>query len=256
MGLNDSFESFGNMQFPRKKMQFPSQNIQSFRSAVNRANKYAQPPASQVDGAPGNAPQMSALSPGHGLARWVVLLGFSSPILLVQAGGEQFYVSLRYDRAAVLNGEWWRLFTAHLVHLGWAHCLLNLMGLALCVMFASGFRSLRAWAGALTVLPLGIGLLLLLVSPEVADYAGLSGVLYGLFILALAPAARRGDALAWIALVVVSARIGWQMLDASGTAKSALFDGYVVAPGHLYGAISATAMLIWGTLRQNPPHLT
>jgi rhomboid family GlyGly-CTERM serine protease len=198
---------------------------------------------------------MSARSPVHKLARWVVPAGFSSLILLTQAGGEQLYASLRYDRAAVLDGEWWRLFTAHFVHLGWAHCLLNLVGLALCVMFASCLRPLRAWAGALTVLPLGIGLLLLLVSPEVANYAGLSGVLYGLFILALAPAARRGDALAWIALAAVSARIGWQMLDASAAEKSALFNGYVVAQGHLYGAISATAMVLWRTLRKKPPHL-
>jgi rhomboid family GlyGly-CTERM serine protease len=187
------------------------------------------------------------------IARWLVPLALSCLLLLMQAGGERLCALLRYDREAVLDGEWWPLFTAHFVHLGWAHCLLNLGGLALCGTLAARFRSSRAWAGALALLALGVGLLLFLASPQVTDYAGLSGVLYGLFIWALAPTTRRGDVLAWIALGVVGVRIGWQMLVASPNAQAALFDGHVVAQGHLYGAVCAIGLVVWEAVRSNRP---
>jgi len=28
---------------------------------------------------------------------------------------------LIYDRTAVMQGEWWRIWTGHLVHFGWPH---------------------------------------------------------------------------------------------------------------------------------------
>lgn len=53
---------------------------------------------------------------------------------------------------AVLGGQPWRLLSAHTVHLGWAHCLVNAGGLALCGAFAAGPRSWCAWATAIIVL--------------------------------------------------------------------------------------------------------
>ena len=43
-------------------------------------------------------------------------------------GGERLRMLLQYDRAALAAGEWWRLVTAHLVHLGWDHLALNVAG--------------------------------------------------------------------------------------------------------------------------------
>ncbi len=79
------------------------------------------------------------------------------------------------------------------MHLGWTHCLLNLGGLGVCAAFAKDDAGARAWAGAVSGLALGVSALLQVASPEVADYAGLSGVLYVLFVWVLAPQAWRGD---------------------------------------------------------------
>ena len=44
-------------------------------------------------------------------------------------GGQRLRMLLQYDRAALATGEWWRLVTGHLVHLGWDHLALNVAGL-------------------------------------------------------------------------------------------------------------------------------
>ncbi|MBJ2154312.1 rhombosortase [Variovorax sp. IB41] len=170
-------------------------------------------------------------------------------IVLFQMGGAPVYELLRYERQAVFAGEWWRLVTSNFVHLGWAHCLLNLAGLAVCAVFAADTRSWREWASAIGALALGVGLLLLLASPRVGDYAGLSGVLYGLFVWVLAPRAWRGGLVPRLALAFVCARIAWQMLFESPGAASELIGGHVVAEGHLYGALCAIAVLGWEGLR-------
>jgi len=54
-------------------------------------------------------------------------------------------------------------------------------------------------------LALGISLCLWWLSPSALPYLGLSGVLYGLFVLGLAPQALQRDGYALVALVVITA---------------------------------------------------
>ena len=129
---------------------------------------------------------------------------------------------------------------------------MNAGGLALCAAFAAGTRSWRAWATAIVVLALGVGILLVAASPQATNYAGLSGVLYGLFIWVLAPRAWRGDRVALIVLVAVLARIGWQMFHPPSEAQRALIGGDVMVEAHLYGALCALALCLW---QEVWPHL-
>jgi len=178
-------------------------------------------------------------------ANWLVPIALAGLMLALQAGGETVYDALRYERAAVLGGQPWRMLTAHVVHLGWAHCLLNVAGLALCAALAAGTRSWRAWAAALIVLALGVGLALLVASPQATNYAGLSGVLYGLFVWVLAPRAWRGDRVVWVVLAAVVARIGWQMVHPPSDGQRALIGGEVLVEAHLYGALCAGVLCLW-----------
>ena len=149
-------------------------------------------------------------------------------MLALQAGGEPVYEALRYERARVLDGQPWRLLSAHAVHLGWAHCLMNAGGLALCAALAAGTRSWRAWTAAIVALALGVGALLVVASPGATNYAGLSGVLYGLFIWVLGPRAWQGDRWAWIGLAVVVARLGWQLIPPHSDAQPSWIGGEVM----------------------------
>lgn len=175
---------------------------------------------------------------------WAAPAALGGLILLLQLGGAPLRAALRYERAAVLGGQAWRLLTAHLVHLGWTHCLMNLAAFALCVWLARGERRGRFWWVASAALGLAIGTLLLLAAPEVADYAGLSGVVYGLFVCVLAPQARQGDRVAGVLLVLVLARIGWQLVIDDPAAPVALIGGVVIAKAHAFGAGCAAAWVV------------
>jgi len=50
---------------------------------------------------------------------------------LVLGLGDSANELLRYDRGAIAAGGWWRLLTAHIVHLDASHLVLNELGLVL-----------------------------------------------------------------------------------------------------------------------------
>src|SRR5688500_16756843 len=119
-----------------------------------------------------NGPRPVQHLPQRSFANWFVPVALAGLVLALQAGGEPVYEALRYERAAVLGTQPWRLLSAHAVHLGWAHCLMNAGGLALCAALAAGTRSWCAWTAAIVVLALGVGILLVVASPETTNYAG------------------------------------------------------------------------------------
>src|ERR1700680_2121071 len=63
--------------------------------------------------------------------RWIWLLGILLVLDVVLGLGDNVSQFLRYDRSAIAAGGWWRLLTAHIVHLDVQHLLLNELGLVL-----------------------------------------------------------------------------------------------------------------------------
>ena len=63
--------------------------------------------------------------------RWIWLLAILAVLVGVLALGDNVGELLRYDRGAIAAGGWWRLLTAHIVHLDAHHLVLNALGLVL-----------------------------------------------------------------------------------------------------------------------------
>src|SRR5580698_6267996 len=123
-------------------------------------------------------PQRMAAALQWDRGRWVWLLLILLILGLVLALGDSFNMLLRYDRGGIAAGGWWRLLTAHIVHLDWHHLLLNELGLVLVwALFAADYDPIEwaiiAFSGALAI---SSGLWWL--SPRVGWYVGLSGVLH------------------------------------------------------------------------------
>ena len=169
--------------------------------------------------------------------RWgLALAGACLLLILPAAAGDPGRLLLRYDRAALAQGQWWRLITAHVVHLDLRHALLNTLGLALVwALFARNY-SPKAWAAILIGAILGIDAGLWLADSTVAWYVGSSGVLHGVMAagaLARLRLRKRDGGVLAVLLAVKLAYEHWVgPLPLAGTAA-------VVVDAHLYGVLGA-----------------
>jgi len=173
---------------------------------------------------------------------WLHALALAAILLLAQVAGRPALQLLRFSRDGLAAGDWWRLPTAHFIHLGWAHAGLNVLGVLLCCALAPRLFDRFLWL-RLAGLALGLSLLLWRFSPEVSSYAGLSGVLYGLFAMGLLPQARRGDHPAALALAAIAAWMLWQWLVAPAALEEHLIGGRIVGVAHIYGFCLGLALL-------------
>lgn len=185
------------------------------------------------------------------LRRWAPPTALALLAVATELGGDAARAALRYERLAVLDGEWWRLLTGNLAHLGPRHLVLNLIGLAL--IAALGGRSLAGGRGAVLALGsmLGVGLGLLAFAPAVGWYVGLSGALHGLLAAlavehALAPATRRwGIALGG----ALAAKLAWEQLAGPVPLTAEAAGGPVIVVAHLHGAIAGALVALGGAWR-------
>ncbi|MDJ0700537.1 MAG: rhombosortase [Woeseiaceae bacterium] len=163
------------------------------------------------------------------------MIGVSAAIALWGEVGREW---LRYDRAAIADGEVWRLVTGHLVHLGPAHFLMNAAGLGLVwFLFAREFDA-RGWLAILFAVVAGISAGFWFLDPELAWYVGLSGLLHGMLaagIVAGLPGRRRE---AVILAVLVAAKLVWEQLAGPLPGSEETAGGNVIVNAHLYGTLA------------------
>ena len=180
-------------------------------------------------------------------AKWVTASA-GLTLALVSGGvevlGEPLKGALAYQREAILAGEWWRLVTAHVVHLNMRHMLLNVAALLLLGWFLV-WRPLDTArltiAGLATAL--SVGLLLLAASPTVAYYVGLSGWLHGLAVMVIA-AHWCGDRLMSAGLALgLSGKLVWEAVYGANPGTEAAMGAPIITASHCYGALSAAATL-------------
>lgn len=152
-------------------------------------------------------------------------------------GGMDAAVWLRYDRALVLDGQVWRLFTGHLIHLGWTHLALNLAGLALIWLLFGRAYSVLQWTAILLVCALGIGLGFVLFRPELIWYVGLSGVLHGLFVAGAVAGIFAGYKAEWLLLGLLALKLFREQFFGPLEDTARMIGGLVVVDAHLYGAL-------------------
>jgi len=159
--------------------------------------------------------------------------------VLLACGGEEVRLALRYERVAVLHGEYWRLLTAHMVHASAAHLLLNMVGLGLIVGLFPRHYSWRQWLLILLASAVAIDAGFVFYEPQLLWYVGLSGVLHG---------ALAAGAVAWWRLetkplplalsLVLAAKLAWEQLSGALPFSG---DMPVVVDAHLYGALGGLA---------------
>ncbi|MBL1260928.1 MAG: rhombosortase [Thiotrichaceae bacterium] len=158
--------------------------------------------------------------------------------LLIQIGGSEASQWLRYDREGILNGEVWRMITGHLVHLGWPHLLMNLIGLILIWLLFGHLIKRNSWLLIGTISTVGISAGMMFFNPELKWYVGLSGVLHGMFVAGAIVSVKAGYRAELLLLLLLTGKLTWEQVFGPLPGSAEFAGGNVIVDAHLYGAIS------------------
>jgi len=154
--------------------------------------------------------------------------------------------SLIFDHRLIAAGQYWRIWTGHFIHTNTEHLLLNAVGFSLfLLLYQPQITPLKLFYSSI-YLATCIGLSLFWLNPEIARYAGLSGVLYGLFSLfALQAVFKRDYLLGYAVFFAISSKLLWENIDPSINSHNAvLINARVASEAHLYGYLAALLYVI------------
>jgi rhomboid family GlyGly-CTERM serine protease len=172
----------------------------------------------------------------------VITLTIIAGALLI-AGAPALQELLIYDREEILGGEFWRLFTAHFVHLSRGHLVWDVAVVAMIGAFIEG-KEMRGRFGLLClVAPWLISLGSLTFEPQMYRYAGLSALaMAALVFFALRQNSRL---VAVTSLALAAAKITFEL-----TTSASIFVGTaspeirVASLSHFTGALVGAAFAL------------
>ena len=184
----------------------------------------------------------AALLPG-------MVLAVSALLALCGDWGRAWF---RYDRPAIVDGEFWRLLSGHLTHLGWPHFLLNAAGLLLiCYLVARQFDT-RQWLFVSILIIAGIDAGFWFWQPQLMWYVGLSGLLHGLLAAGTVRGLQNRQNDFWLVAAFLAGKVVYEQWAGPLPGSESTAGGEVVVAAHLYGTVSGAlaGVLFW--LRKAP----
>lgn len=159
-------------------------------------------------------------------------------LLLLGIFGTRLNPALLFKQQEIISGQWWRLLTGHIVHLGIVHTLLNLAGFGLVLNLVGDQRKILSWCLAFLLIALGTSAAMLIWNPKVSYYAGLSGVLHGLLVFGLVPLCKQHKLIGWGGLLIIVVKLCYEQLVTGSSSQTAeLIGANVVSIAHVYGAV-------------------
>jgi rhomboid family GlyGly-CTERM serine protease len=161
-------------------------------------------------------------------------------LLLPVLAGDWGRDALRYDRTALAGGQWWRLLSAHIVHLDFHHAALNSLGLVLMwALFARDYRPpqwLAIVLGSIAAIDAGLWMR----DSTVAWYVGSSGALHGIMAAGTLAHLRRRDIDGWILAVFLVAKLAYE--QSAGALPFSANPAGVVVDAHLFGTLGGAGI--------------
>ncbi|MDB6060166.1 MAG: rrtA [Verrucomicrobiaceae bacterium] len=160
----------------------------------------------------------------------------------LQLFSNQITNRLIFNRGDVDNGEVWRLFSCHFIHLSWQHLMLNLLGYALLfLLYPKNFLH-REHGITVFLLTILIGGSIYFLSPKIDWYLGYSGVLIGLYAYFSISNIGKIRVLGSAIFFILISKIIREHYLGIGTATWLSYKMPVAVDAHLYGAVSGAVM--------------
>jgi len=182
---------------------------------------------------------------GYGLA----LLCVCAVLALPEMGGDAARDALSFDRSAIGAGQWWRVLSAHFVHLDLQHLLLNGLGVVLMwALFARDYSPLR-WLAIYLFAALTISAGLWFLNPEIEWYVGASGALHGVMTAGTLAHLKRRDLDGWILAVFIVTKLSYEQFAGSMPFAGA---AHTIVDAHLYGAVGGLVLAFFLKSRREP----
>ncbi|MES3022922.1 MAG: rhombosortase [Pseudomonadota bacterium] len=163
--------------------------------------------------------------------------------------------ALAYKRTAILDGQWWRLWSAHVVHFSPRHALVDGAVLALLGMVLEPRLGSRRLALALLAGSPLIGLALVVLVPDMEHYRGASGLGMLLTVAAGALLWQHESGLRqWLALLGLAllAKTGADLFGAGGGQGTLPPQVAVAWQAHLAGALCGALLAAMVNANKRP----
>jgi rhomboid family GlyGly-CTERM serine protease len=162
---------------------------------------------------------------------------------------------LNFDRAAIQSDEYWRLLSGHLVHTNDSHLAMSLAGvLALWLLQGDDYNARDYLTVAITS-AVGVSACLYYLDSSVSWYAGLSGLLHGLFAWGVTADLHAHRHIGLVLVVGLLAKLLLEQNFGAAPASERLLGFPVVIQANLYGAAfgSLTGAIMLYLRREMPP---
>ena len=172
------------------------------------------------------------------LSAWLPIVAITAVVILLGIFGDAARDLMAFDRPAVASGEVWRLLSAHFVHLGVSHLVLNLVGLWLVWYLVGTCFNATRWVFVWLLSIAGVDVGIWLFDPQLLWYVGLSGVLHGLLAAGIVAGLRQPRVDIWILATALVAKIAWEQLVGPLPGSEATTGSTVIVNAHLYGAVA------------------
>ncbi len=174
----------------------------------------------------------------------------SLTLLVVIAQIPALHALLVWERADILAGQWWRIVTGNLTHTNAIHLMMNIAGLLVIFFLHRRYYSDRSLVPMVWLMMAAIGLVMFF-SPY-SWYAGLSGVLHGLFVWGVVKDIQNKVPLGWAMLAGVFIKLGYEAYNGGDSMTAALIQAGVAYQAHWTGAIVGLlfALLFRGPIKK------
>lgn len=159
---------------------------------------------------------------------------------------------LRYERNGIIDGELWRLLSAHLVHAGWEHLWLNIFALIIIWVMFGNFLSTSLWWLFTLLSGLYISISFFIFMNQLEWYVGLSGVLHSMMVFGSIAGLIHKRKEFILLLIFILAKVLFEQFYGSYFPDVMMPDGVVIVNAHMYGVVSGTivGVVLWVLGRQ------